>query len=64
MLLQNLGTGTKTWMRDGNPSPVGSRPLAELARKAEVADKLATGSEAIDPSIGLLVSWNIGCFES
>ncbi len=64
MLLQNLGTGTKTWMRDRDPSSLRSRPLVELARKAEVAGKPAEGNEAIDPPTRLLVSWNIGCFES
>ena len=51
-------------MRDRRPTALGSRPLVGLARKAEVAGKPATGNEAIDPSTGLLVSWNIGCFDS
>ena len=46
VLLQNLGTGTKTWMRDCDPSAVGSRRLADLARKAEVAGVPATVSAA------------------
>jgi len=36
-------------MRDCNPSSLGSRPLVELARKAEVAGKPATGNAPIDP---------------
>ena len=47
MLLQNLGTDTKLWMRDRNPSSLGSRPLVELARKPEVAGKRAAGNERL-----------------
>jgi hypothetical protein len=64
VLLQNLGTGTKTWMRDCQPSGLGFRSLLGLARKAEVAGKPVAGNEAIDPPTRLLFSWNIGCFES
>jgi hypothetical protein len=63
VLLQNLGTGTKTWIRDGEPSSSGSRRSLKLERKAEVAGEPRTENLAIDLLIRLLVSWNIGCFE-